>query len=133
MKLSKLAAVALAILLVTAGAAAAVPGNAPAFAGNDEAQANDHSQGDENPPDHAGNASDAGNASVASSGAADHDGASAAEARGPPVDLPSAVPDHVSAIHDLIRQHLAGDLDGSLGEAIADVTPDDENDEDGEA
>lgn len=40
----------------------------------------------------------------------------------PPVDMPEQVPDFVSEIHQLIRDFHAGDLAGSLGEAISDVT-----------
>ncbi len=48
-----------------------------------------------------------------------------ADVDGPPTDLPDAVPDFVAEIHDLIRQFLGGDLDGSLGDAVSNVTPDD--------
>lgn len=44
-----------------------------------------------------------------------------AERAGPPVDMPSQVPDHVSEIHALIGQFVEGDLDGSLGDAIRGV------------
>lgn len=45
------------------------------------------------------------------------------EAEGPPVDMPAQTPDHVTQIHETIRSFLAGDLDGSLGQAIAGFVP----------
>lgn len=111
MKRITLVAAGLAALVVTAGTAAALPGNAPVDAG---ANANDAA-------DSAGGNADARDGSPA--------GASEQADRGPPVDLPEQVPDHVSRIHDLIRKHLSGDLAGSLGEAISDVTPSDDADE----
>lgn len=132
MKRTTIAVVALAVLLIGAGAAAAAPGNAPDAAG-DQAQADDHRQDDDRRPDDAGNASvsddesdAASNASDASAGASDAAPADRPDsASGPPAELPEHVPDFVSEIHDLIRQHLGGDLDGNLGEAIAEVTPGD--------
>ena len=112
MKSTTLLAVALAALLAFAGTAAAFPGNAPVDTGaNDAADNTDHR------PDAAANASERGH------------GAAAADKRGPPTDMPSQVPDHVATIHDLIRQFVGGDLDGSLGEAISDVTPADDGEE----
>lgn len=46
----------------------------------------------------------------------------AAEGKGPPVDMPEQVPDHVTEIHETIRPFL----EGSLGDAISDITPDDD-------
>lgn len=105
MKLSKLAALALVALLVSAGAAAAVPGVA-----SNQNQADGHAQA----TDHA----DDGDAHASSGGAAN-----APDDRGPHVDLPEQVPDHVEQIHELIRRFLSGDLDGSLGGAVSDATP----------
>lgn len=132
------AAVALAVLLVSAGAVAAAPGNAPTDAGAD---ASDDSRGENagsgdaaaaaNGTDRAANASD-GNATANGDVATDRsENASAAgdEARvedseGPDVALPERVPEHVSRIHDLVGRFLAGDLGGSLGEAISGLTAD---------
>lgn len=100
-------AIALAIMLVTTGVAVAAPGNAPDDAGPDDAPANNASveQGETN----------------ATNVTTGDDGVTAEGADGPPEDVPSHVPDHVVQIHDLIRQHIADLLDGSLGEAISDV------------
>lgn len=111
MKLSAIVAVAAAVLLVTAGAAMAAPGNAPADPVAD---------GSGDGPGDAGPADDAAENASAAGAAASGDGV-----RGPPLDLPEPVPDRVAQIHDLIRQFISGDLAGSLGEAISGVTPDD--------
>jgi len=140
----KLAAVAVALLMFTTGAAMAMPGNAP-----DAAQADEHSQaGDHQPDDPAADQADDAADDDSDEAAADErdadnesaerrgppsdapapataDAADANSSQGPPVDLPDAVPDFVSEIHELIGQHLDGALDGSLGEAISGVTPDD--------
>lgn len=118
MKRITLVAAGLAALVLTAGTAAALPGNAPVDAG---ANANDAADGDGRDVDRAGGSADAREGGPA--------GASEQADRGPPVDLPAQVPDHVSQIHDLIREHLSGNLAGSLGEAINDVTPSDDADE----
>lgn len=136
MNATRLAAVALATLLVTVGLTAATPA-APA----------EHRT--TNPPDAAAAASDrdardagpsVSNDSVGPAGAAspvdasnradtagDPERGDAAErdgARGPPSDLPAPVPDHVGAIHDTIRSFLSGALDGSLGEAVSGIASD---------
>lgn len=163
MQVSKLAAVALAALLVTAGAAVAAPGDAPANEHADdheEATAHDddheeaaadgdtHGQDAENASEHA-----AENASATAENASEHavaDGAPMAESadeqaagaaaagtpagssenaaaqaagqsnaeRGPPAELPDQAAAHVDQVHDLVRQFLGGDLDGSLGEHV---------------
>lgn len=41
--------------------------------------------------------------------------------QGPPSSVPNVAPDKVSEIHELIRQHLNGTLNGSLGEAVSEV------------
>lgn len=136
MKLSKLAAIAIAVLLVTAGAAVAAPGNAPDNAGeaDDAPDPGDDDRGD----DLAENASDDTDRDANSSAADDRPGdrdenaaasdgdASAANAQGPAEDLPAHVPSHVAEIHDLIRQFIANDLDGNLGEAVSSVTANDD-------
>ena len=110
MQLTKIAGVALALLLVT-GTAAAMPGAAPA-------QADEHTDDVTDDTDESDPAADA------AERGADRPG-SAAE-RGPPVDLPSQVPDFVGDIHDRIGQFLDGDLAGSLGEHLSELTPGDE-------
>jgi hypothetical protein len=48
----------------------------------------------------------------------DATGADAAARRGPPADLPDAVPDRVGEIHRTISSFLDGTLDGTLGAAF---------------
>lgn len=169
MTLPKIAVIALAALLVTAGAAAAMPGEAPDHSGADgneqatDARPDEAGDGDEaadgDASDDAGNASAAGERAQVpdvpasddadenatemaddhsvvnddefapgaaadeaseSAGAADAADA-AANAAGPAVDLPEQVPDHVSAIHDMVADFLSGDLEGPLGPAVSDV------------
>ncbi|PSQ33163.1 hypothetical protein BRD09_01765 [Halobacteriales archaeon SW_10_68_16] len=106
MKLTKLAGVLLAVLVVATGAAAALPGNAPSDA----------------PVEQPTNDSD-----VADARADDDDddrGESAADRRGPPADMPSQVPEFVSGIHDLVNQKIDGTL-SNLGEEVSSVTPGD--------
>lgn len=141
MKLSKLAAIALAALLVTAGAAAATPGNGPDHAGADE-----HEQASDNQPDDADDEQEDDAAAAdenATSGAENADEHAAAmgangavesnqradQAQGPPSDMPEQVPDHVMEIHRLIADFLMGDLDGNLGVSVSDVTPDENNED----
>jgi hypothetical protein len=103
----------LALAVVATGAVAAAPGNAPVDAPSDDR------------PDQAGN--DRGAAGPGA--AADAGPAAAADnagERGPPADLPGQAPDFVFEIHDLVRQHLDGSLDGVLGDRIVDVTPDED-------
>ena len=45
--------------------------------------------------------------------------------RGPRTDLPAQVPDFVSQIHEIVGQHLDGALDGSLGDHVSGLTPED--------
>jgi len=115
MQLIKIAGVALALLMVT-GTAAATPG-APA------AQADENTDGTDAAANETATADDDTTAGPADR-APDRPG-SAAD-RGPPVDLPSQVPDFVGDSHDTIGEFLDDDLVGSLGEAISDLTPDDE-------
>lgn len=121
MKLRTIAAVALAALLVSAGAAAAMPGNAPDHAADE--QASDHTD------DGAANETATDSDERAGPPA---DAAADADRRGPPADLPGPVPDHVATIHDLFRSFLGGDMSGSeLGSAVGDATPDNESADDG--
>lgn len=122
MTIPELAATALAVLTVTAGPAVAAPGNTPDGAVPDHAADGDGARSGADRADAAQNASeDAANASDPAERSAN-----ASEDAGPPADLPVPVPDHVSAIHDLIRQHIDGTLDGSLGAAISDVVANDD-------
>ena len=130
MKLKTTAVFAVIALMLTAGAAAAMPGSAP-----DHAADGENEMPDDQPPEQAdANASaadshadenESADADDADNASERRDGAAAGE-RGPPQDMPEQVPDHVSSIHDLIRTFLHGDGDGNLGEQISDVTPDDE-------
>lgn len=109
MNIKTMLAAGLAALMLFGGTAAALPGNAPADAGaNDDANATDERADDgetaRGPPTDVGS-------------------------QGPPTDMPEQVPDHVSQIHDLVGQFLSGDLDGSLGDAISDVTPEESTDD----
>lgn len=123
---TKLLAIAFAALVVTAGVAAAAPGNATADAADDgERHADDRG---ENATAN-GNADDrAENAGAASANGSDNGNAD--DARGPPVDLPDRVPEHVTQIHEQIGSFLSGDLDGSLGDAISELTPGDADESD---
>ncbi len=113
MQLTKIAGVALALLMVT-GTAAAMPGAAPA-------------QAEENTDANATEMDEDRNQSAEAADASDRGGAPDRADRGPPADLPSQVPDFVGDVHDTIGQFLDGDRDGSLGERLSDLTPDDED------
>jgi len=113
MQLTRIAGVALALLVVT-GTAGAMPGAAGAQA--------DDTTGDDSVDTARGPATNG-------SDAADRDPATEPADRGPPADLPDQVPDFVGDIHQLVQQHTDGDHDGSLGDQIRDLTP---GDEDGE-
>lgn len=120
MNIKLIAAGFLALAVVASGAAAALPGNAPVDAPMDD-----------NPDGHAADAAgeqhaeQAGEQRAAQSQEQRAEGAAAGQ-QGPPVDLPSQAPDFVSEIHDLVRQHVSGTLDGILGHQVSDVTPDNE-------
>lgn len=151
MKLTKVVAIGLAALLLTAGAAAAMPGNAPVDAGaNDSEQAPNHvdqTEDSDEATDESANATEiddapanesVANASDETDGVDNAERAPPAEqrsenAQGPPTDMPEQVPDFVTDVHDLINQHLFGDLDGNLGEQISDVTPSEESESTAEA
>lgn len=114
MQLIKIAGVALALLMIT-GTAAAMPGAAPA-------------QADENSDANATETTENQSQSDADAEVSDRRGPPADDAdRGPPVDLPSQVPDFVGDLHDTIGQFLDGDRDGSLGERLSELTPDGED------
>ena len=133
MNVHKLIAVALVALLITAGAAAATPGASPTNDGTQTA--------DEHQPDEAGDDAADADETDADENETDVEDAAAAEAEddeseerdenaseAPPTDMPEPVPDHVSTIHELIRDKLNGDLGNTtLGEAISDVVGSDGN------
>lgn len=100
----------LALAVVASGAAIAAPGNAPTDVPRNETAADQ-------------DVSDA-----ADAGAENRAGPAVDADRGPPADLPDQVPDFVGDIHDLVRQHVSGSLDGILGHQVSDVTPDNETD-----
>jgi hypothetical protein len=130
MNVIRLAAVGLAVLLVTAGLTAATPAapaehrttNAPGVAPDRDASDGGTSDDSVGPAGAAGPV-DASNRADAAGGPERGD-AERDETRGPPSDLPAAVPDHVAAIHDTIRSFLSGVLDGSLGRAVSGVAGD---------
>ncbi|WP_226004609.1 hypothetical protein [Natrinema salinisoli] len=132
MNRTTLIAVALAALIAATGFAAAAPGNAPVSVdanadSPDEQHANEHSPDEQHANEHAADdqqADDDQNRSE--NGAAAANAADERNGQGPNVDLPEQVPDHVSQIHDRISSFLNDDLDGSLGDAVSDVTPDDD-------
>lgn len=150
MKRTALAAIGLAVLLVTAGLATAAPGTTTTPADGPNEHANDAAQAGDDNADHADEnatdghekaddpetaeaneseqsdctCSDDANESAVDENAtqAREENAEANEARqGPPTEMPANVPDHVSEIHVLIQDYLGGDLSGSLGSAISDL------------
>lgn len=144
MNRTTLIAAACALLVITTGIAVAAPGHAPvsvdenADEQDDRTDADDRSERGVDAADRSETAADdrggngtataddrGGNGSAANGEADERNGG------GPNPDLPEQVPEHVSAIHDRIASFLNGDLDGSLGNAIAEVTPGDDaaNDE----
>ena len=131
MNVTRLAAVALATLLVTVGLTAATPA-APAehrtnIPENAAAGASDRDAGDAGPnasddsvgPDGAAGPVAVSNRTDAASSSERGDAAERDDARGPPSDLPAPVPDHVGVIHDTVRSFLSGVLDGSLGQEVS--------------
>jgi hypothetical protein len=98
----KLLAAAMAVLVVTVGAAAAVPGhaNGETDSGTDAANATDDA-GAAGPPVEVG----------------------------PPGGLPDPVPEFVGDLHGTIQDHVTGALDGSLGESIRGLVGGDAGDE----
>ncbi|MFB6352681.1 MAG: hypothetical protein ABEJ92_01200 [Halobacteriales archaeon] len=107
-------AIALAALLVFAGGAAALPGNAPDNPGTNTADGHAPDDPGADTADDANESVMDGNARVAD----DPRDENASEK--PPTEMPGPVPDHVSEIHQLIREELAGTLgNDSLGDAIS--------------
>jgi hypothetical protein len=127
MTFTRTAAVLLTALALTAGAAAALPGQAAPDA-TDAQHSGNESAADAAAPMTADQAQDrAGTAGPPeeAAGAAD----AATGDRGPPVDMPDQVPDFVSDIHQAVQDKLDGSLDGSLGDVVSDLTPDGESEE----
>ncbi|SEQ69339.1 hypothetical protein [Natrinema salaciae] len=118
MKRTTLIAVALAVLIAATGFAAAAPGNAPVSV-DTGADSTDEQHTNERGDDERSE-----NGAAVGSAADERDG------QGPTVDLPDQAPDHVSAIHERISSFLSGDLEGSLGNAIGEVTPGDDEEPD---
>lgn len=118
MTTSKLIAIALAALLVFAGGAAAMPGQAPDDPGadpTDEHQPDDPGMDATNETDTDANESDAERNETA---AADERDEHATDA--PPTELPAEAPGHVTDIHQLILDKLDGALSGhELGDALS--------------
>jgi len=149
MNVTQIVGVLLAVAVVAVGATAAAPGNAPTDAPS--AQGDDHPSDqadadragtDAAPGDDPADAADVANASdghengsvaarSATGATGGHGPPADAGERGPPTDLPAQVPDFVSQIHETIGQHPDGALEGSLGDHVSDLTPEDA--EDGEA
>jgi hypothetical protein len=100
----RLAALVFEALLVTAGAAAAAPGNAPADAGPDGA--------DDGDSDDADGTEDSEASDDAESSAADENARNAE--RGPSESLPSQASDRASSVLDTVRTFLDGDLGPAL-------------------
>lgn len=122
MKLRTIATIALVTLLVAAGTAAALPGNAP-----EHAQAPDDAS---NGADDAADLDDDTNETATDETEAAGPTERSDRAGGPPESLPAQVPEHVGEIHDAIRSFLDGSMDGSLGETLQNITPDDETQND---
>lgn len=117
---TKTLGVLLALLVVATGAAAAMPGNAPtdapdradnqtADAEAEAAQAESNETADERAP--ADREREAGGPPEEVAGE-----------RGPPTDMPGAVPDFVSEIHATVQDHLGGAVE-DLGAAVSGITP----------
>ncbi|MFA9416294.1 hypothetical protein [Natrinema sp. HArc-T2] len=132
MKRTTLIAAVFAVLIMATGFAVAAPGNAPVDVDTGADSTDDHAESEpQHATDHDDRRENAATERNGNGAAADeHNGNGAADERngqGPNVDLPAQVPDHVSTIHDRISSFLSGDLETSLGDAISEVTPDDEN------
>ncbi|RLM89717.1 hypothetical protein D3D02_07565 [Halobellus sp. Atlit-38R] len=122
MKLQTMVAIGLAALMLTTGAAVAVPGAAPTdAAGSTNGAADAHGEAT-----HGADTAAADRAADRPENAAEtpHD-ASAASVGGPRADLPGPVPDRVAQIHSLIRRSLDGTLGEPLGQAIDGLSSDD--------
>lgn len=121
MNITKIAGITLAVLLVAGGTAAALPGDAPTDAPTPNATAADEADANETNDE----AAETERGPPADRGPHAND-----SERGPPVEMPGQAPDFVTEIHETIDQFRSGDLDGELGSAIAELTPDDEQAED---
>ncbi|MFB6095504.1 MAG: hypothetical protein ABEJ71_03505 [Halodesulfurarchaeum sp.] len=117
MRTLTLVAIVLATLVVTAGAAAAMPDQVP-----NQAQQHEHASTDSHPKGIDAETS-SGNASAVDDGSRPSLGPPGDSVEGPPVDLPDPVPGFVSELHQLITDHLTGSLGEPLGEAIRGVIP----------
>lgn len=127
MNLTKIAGVVLAVVLVAGGTAAALPNDAPTTNAPDTpAQAENVTEAPDNETDADANETERGPHAMNESerGPPADRGPDTAE-RGPPTDMPEQVPDFVTEIHETINTFLSGELDGDLGSAIAEITPDD--------
>jgi hypothetical protein len=114
MKLTQIAGVILAVLVVATGAAAALPGNAPVDAPVE--QADDDVDANETEEDADEVRDEAADEDESSEEAADED------RQGPPSEMSSQAPSFVSEVHDLIRGKLDGSI-SNLGEQISSLTP----------
>jgi hypothetical protein len=113
---AKLAAVAVALLLVGTGAAVAAPGNAPA-----DTPAQTDATANETDGDAAENETDA---NGQHGPPADVPAQADNDSHGPPTDMPDQAPDFVSDIHDAVGAHLNGSFSGAeLGDRIQSVVP----------
>ncbi|WP_229111677.1 hypothetical protein [Halapricum desulfuricans] len=124
MNLTKIAGIALAVVLVAGGTAAALPGNAPTD-GPTTDQPNATPDADDANETTAEVESERGPPADRGPHASDDRGPNADHDRGPPTDMPEQVPDFVTEIHETINQFLDGELEGDLGSSIAEITPDD--------
>lgn len=126
MKRLTMIAAGLAVLVLATGAALAQPGNAPVEVPTDHhddatTQATDPTTADDM-NETATNDSDADPQSDIAP--VDGNGPDAGE-QGPPVEMPTPVPDRVAEIHEMIRSFIDGQLDGSLGESLQGFLGDD--------
>ncbi|WP_340102117.1 hypothetical protein [Salinibaculum salinum] len=128
MKLTKTVGVLFAVLLVATAGAAALPGNAPT-----DSQAGQADNQTDAADEEANESADAGPgmSNSANSAADDRAGENSDDRRGPPTDMPEQAPDFVSQIHELVHQHLDGDLD-NLGEQVSDLVGADDEEADEE-
>jgi len=112
------AALVFAALLVTTGAAAAAPGNAPADAGPNDS-ADDRANGPPEDPGESGDAGDEDDSDESAEEDPDEDDSeeSAENAeRGPPQDLPSQASDRALSVLDTVRTFLGGGLGPALAQ-----------------
>lgn len=129
MKRLTMIAAGLAVLVLATGAVLAQPGNAPVDVGaqtDDHGQAADHGQSADHQmtdTDHtnetAETESDDAGSQAAAAPEADAHGNDAEQ--GPPVEMPTPVPDRVADIHEMIQKFIDDDLEGSLGQSLQDV------------